>query len=107
MLFMIKNVLQKEEMIWGTWLLFAVAIAVIFWLAPLADENKPISEKETVVFKRRTRRILLLEGVLSLLLGIRGVDYCYSIIMAVTLSALLLLLYKGREALLRNIGKNE
>lgn len=107
MLFMIKNVLQKEEMIWGTWLLFAVAIAVIFWLAPLADENKPISEKETVVFKRRTRRILLLEGVLSLLLGIRGIDYCYSIIMAVTLSALLLLLYKGREALLRNIGKNE
>lgn len=107
MLFMIKNVLQKEEMIWGTWLLFAVATAVIFWLAPLADENKPISEKETVVFKRRTRRILLLEGVLSLLLGIRGVDYCYSIIMAVTLSALLLLLYKGREALLRNIGKNE
>lgn len=105
MLFLIKIVLQKEEMIWGVWLLFAAATGVVFWLAPLADENKPISEEETVVFKRRTRRILLLEGVLSLLLGIRGIDYCYSIIMAVMLSALLLLLYKGREAFLRHREK--
>ncbi len=102
MLLIIKCILQGGKIIPGIWILFVAAIAVVFFLAPLADENKPISEKETVVFKRRTRIILVLEGVISLGLGIGKSQYCYGIIMAVMLSALLLLLYKAREAVLRH-----
>lgn len=105
MLLIIKSIIQRGILIPEVWLLFAVAAAVVFLLAPLADENKPISQKEAIVFKRRTRIILLLEGAAALALGAWKIDYCYSIMMAVMLSALLLLLYKGREALLQRRKK--
>lgn len=105
MLLIIKGIVQGGELIPEVWFLFAAAMAAVFLLAPLADENKPISQTEAIIFRRRTRIILLLEGVAALTLGIRKNDYCYSIMMAVMLSALLLLLYKGREALLRRRKK--
>ncbi len=82
---------------YGMWLLFLAAAAVIFYLAPLADENKPISEKETIVFKKRTRIILLVEILLAGVLAFNHTDADYAVMMAVVLSAFLLLLHKGRE----------
>lgn len=96
-LLFLRFITQSSTLPYGMWLLFLTAAAVVFRLAPLADENKPISEKETIVFKRRTRIILILEMILAGALRVMHADYCYAVMMAVILSAFLLLLHKGRE----------
>lgn len=96
LLFM-KYFILKRNLVSGLWFLFLASIVVIFLLAPLADENKPISEKETVVFKRRARILLILETMISAILAALQIDYCYAVMMAVVLSALMLLLHKCRE----------
>ncbi|MBD5462626.1 MAG: accessory gene regulator B family protein [Lachnospiraceae bacterium] len=92
-----RTIIQSPKPMPGLWILFLIAAAVVFLLAPLADENKPISEKEAIVFKRRARLILIVEIIVSVVFGAMNVDYCYAVMMAVILSALLLLLYKCRE----------
>lgn len=99
-LLVMKYIMLGRNPVLGSWLLFLAAAAVIFLLAPLADENKPISEKEAIVFKRRTRILLLLEGAISAVLTGLHNDYCYAVILAVALCALLLLLHKAREAVM-------
>lgn len=100
MLLVMRFIIQNEVSAYGIWIPFLIAAAAVFLLAPLADENKPISEKEAMVFKRRARIILILEIVISGVLGAMHVDYCYAVMMAVILSALLLLLHKCREILI-------
>ena len=92
-----RTIIQSPKPMLGLWILFLIAAVVVFLLAPLADENKPISEKEAIVFKRRARLILIVEIIVSGVLGVMHMDYCYAVMMAVILSALLLLLYKCRE----------
>ena len=96
LLFM-KYLIQKENPFLGLWMLFFLSVVVIFHLAPLADENKPISEKEAIVFKKRARILLVFEGTFSLILAALHIDYCYAVMMAVILSAFLLLLHKCRD----------
>jgi len=64
---------------------------IIFLLAPRGDANKPLDELEKVVYKSRTRRILLVEELLILVLMFRGwnsVAICIS--MALMASSLML-----------------
>ncbi|MDE5909716.1 MAG: accessory gene regulator B family protein [Lachnospiraceae bacterium] len=96
-LLILRFITRNGVVPYGIWILFFIAAAIIFYLAPLADENKPISEKEAIVFKRRARMILILEMLLAGVLGVMHRDVCYAVMMAVILSAFLLLLYKGRE----------
>ena len=105
MLLLMKYIIQREKPISALWLVFVVAVTVIFLLAPLADENKPISEKERIVFKRRTRVLLTLEIIITVLLAALHIDYGYAVMMAVILSALLLLLHKIRERVILNRKK--
>ncbi len=95
----IKYFAVKSIMLSSIWQLFLVSIAVIFFLAPLADENKPISEKEAGFFRKRARIIVVVEAVLVLILTWFQVDYSYSIIMAIVLSAFALVLHKCVESL--------
>lgn len=81
------------------WQAFLISAVVIFLLAPLADKNKPISEKEAVVFKRRTRIILTAEIILVVILTCFGYEYRYALMAAVLVSALALVLHKAKEFL--------
>lgn len=98
-LLLIKYVLLEGIVVWSPWFVFAVSAAVIVALAPLADENKPISEKEALVFKKRTRMILLLETAIAGILAWLKSGYCYAVMMAVVFSALLLIVHKCRESM--------
>lgn len=84
------------------WQAFFVSVVVIFLLAPLADENKPISEKEAVVFKRRTRIILTAEIILIVIFTCFGWEYRYTLMASVFVSALALVLHKVKEFLSEN-----
>lgn len=98
-LLIMRTIIRDGRLVPIFWGMFFAAAAVVFLLVPLADENKPISEKEAIVFKRRARLILALEIGTAVILGIAHMDYCYAVMMAVILSAFLLLLHKGREML--------
>lgn len=105
-LLIMKYIIRERNLVSVPWLLFLISMAVIFLLAPLADENKPISEKEAIVFKRRARILLVLEAVISSVLFLLHMDYCYAVMMAVMLSALLLLLHKCRELVILHKKKS-
>lgn len=74
------------------WLLFFLSVIIIFVLAPLADKNKPISEKEAKVFKRRTRIVLSVEVIIVMVLSWLRINYVYSVMFAILLSAFALAL---------------
>ena len=97
MLWMEKHLLLEGHMTVAVWQLFLVAIPVIFLFAPLADENKPLSEKEEQIFRRRARMILLVEAALVPVLAGLKTDYGYSVMLAIIVSALMLVMYKSRE----------
>lgn len=84
------------------WQGFLVSAVVIFLLAPLADENKPISEKEAVVFKRRTRIILAAEIALVVIFTCLRWEYRYALMTSVLVSALALVLHEVKEFLNKN-----
>jgi accessory gene regulator B len=68
---------------------------VIFVLAPLEDENKPLDKKEQSVFKKRTHIVLLILTALLLLANVTGlfpVSVCLTI--TICISAFMLLLEK-------------
>lgn len=86
-LMIIKYIALKGNILVSIWQLFFMSIVVIFGLAPMADKNKPISDKESIVFKRRTRIILVAESAIVLTLAYLHSDYVYSVIFAIALSA--------------------
>lgn len=98
-LLFIKYYIIEKNITVRIWQLFLISVIVIFLLAPLADENKPISEKEAKVFKRRTRIILIAETLLVVIFTCLRVDYSYSIMMAITICAFALVLHIGRDFL--------
>lgn len=96
-LLFLKFVVLKWQMIILVILLFSLSLAVIFVLAPLADKNKPISEKEEKVFKKRTHMLLSMETALSMLLFLCKVSYGYAVMTAVIVSAFVLILQKRKS----------
>ncbi len=103
LLLFLKYIVLGKNMISGIWLLFFVSLPVIFLLAPLADENKPISEKEKNVFRKRTLLLLLVELFAVIFLVYLKNAYAYAVMTAIILCALLLVMYKCREFRMRNI----
>lgn len=99
-LLLLKYFILEGRMISAIWQLFLLSAVIIFILAPLADENKPISEKEAKVFKRRARITLISEGILAGILIYFSVDYGYAIMMAVIISAFALVLHQSKIFLL-------
>ncbi len=95
---------NMPEMIWQ---LFFVSVIVIFMLAPLADKNKPISEKEAKVFKKRTRIVLSVEVLIVMILAWLRVDYVYSVMFAIALSAFALVLQSALECMRRMRKQDE
>jgi accessory gene regulator B len=97
LLLLLKYFVLGKNMTSGIWLLFFISVPVIFLLAPLADENKPITEKEETAFRRRTRILLLIEIVMVVWLDFKRSIYAYAVMTAIILCALLLVMYKCRE----------
>lgn len=96
-LLFLKFFILKKQMTILIILLFLLSSAVIFILAPLADKNKPISEKEEKVFKKRVRMLLGMEMALSVILFLCKVSYGYAVMTAVIVSAFVLALQKWKK----------
>lgn len=83
---------------WSDFMVIGLALVagiIIFLLAPVADSNKPLDQNEVVVYKKRSRLILVLEvGILMLLLLI-GIKNIPSVI-SVSLLALSVMLIMGK-----------
>jgi len=72
--------------------------AIIFILAPVEDSNKPLDKKEIAEYKKRTRIMLLLEGLfvaLFLFLGKEAISFC----IVVSLFALSVMVIEGKVKL--------
>ena len=93
-LMIIRYIALRGGALESIWQLFFASSIVIWGLAPMADKNKPISEKEAVIFKRRARIILMTESVIVLVLAYLHSDYVYSVIFAIVLSAFALAMQK-------------
>ncbi len=89
----IKYLAMKGLMLSSIWQLFIVSAAVVILFAPLADKNRPISVKEALFFRKRTRLVIGAESVIVLILHWFRVNYSYAVIMAVILSAFALILH--------------
>ncbi len=48
---------------------FAVSGALVWWLAPVPDKNKPLDEKETVRYRKKSRQVWFTEVVLGMIFG--------------------------------------
>lgn len=60
--------LQQQESIWE-FLSYIVSFGIIWIFAPVADANKPLLEKEQVIYQKKVRKVLLL------LTGIAALTY--------------------------------
>ncbi len=60
--------LQQQESIWE-FLSYIVSFGIIWRFAPVADANKPLLEKEQVIYQKKVRKVLLL------LTGIAALTY--------------------------------
>ncbi|WP_066049015.1 accessory gene regulator ArgB-like protein [Anaerotignum propionicum] len=60
--------LQQQESIWE-FLSYIVSFGIIWRFAPVADANKPLLEKEHVIYQKKVRKVLLL------LTGIAALTY--------------------------------
>ncbi len=70
-----------------------VATCIVFLLAPVEDENKPLDKIEQIVYKRRSRwisSILLSITIILIVIGKSETAYCVSVAI-MTLAAMLVL----------------
>jgi uncharacterized membrane protein len=81
-------------------LLGLAAFGVIFVLAPVADANKPLTQKEITVYRRKAHRLLLFLLAIAALLAILKVSaFAAAIIISLDALAIMLLLgYPQRPA---------
>lgn len=73
--------------------LLGISVTIIFLLAPVEDQNKPLDETEQRVYKKRSRRIAVIlsaTAISFLVLNLYSITCC--IIIAVMASAVMLVL---------------
>src|SRR5665648_659281 len=79
-----------------------VATCIVFLLAPVEDENKPLDKIEQIVYKRRSRWIsLLLLCITIILMMIGKSETAYCIAVAIMALACMLVLGKLRNMVTR------
>jgi accessory gene regulator B len=72
-----------------------VSGTIIFMLAPVGDENKPLDEIETRVFKKRTRIVLFAEtGLICVLLVLNLAFAAVCVVVSVSIVSLMVVLGK-------------
>jgi accessory gene regulator B len=85
-----------------------VSVAIIAFLAPVADANKPLDADESRVFGRIARIVLLLEVILFSILWYNGANQAVSCItLSFAVLAGMLILGKGKESLGANSDQDE
>ncbi len=88
--------------------LTVVSGSIIWFLVPVEDRNKPLDELEKVVYRKRARKIVLAESILSLIAGFCGLKrlgMCMTMVLCVMV--LMLLLGMWKNAYLRKEGSIE
>lgn len=77
--------------LWFVAFLIIANICIVFLLAPLPDDNKPINEKERVYHRKKSRIVVLMESVVVIGMWFLDKGYSITILMAdVTVTFLLL-----------------
>lgn len=81
-------------------LILTISSVIIFLLAPVEDENKPLDEQEQIIYKNRARNILYtLLGLTIALLLIKLIQIASCILVALAMQAFMLILGKTKELL--------
>lgn len=68
---MIAALLGMKLVLWTSFICFVITLSggvIIYFLAPVEDENKPLDQMELKIYKKRTGIILLIEVVISFVL---------------------------------------
>jgi accessory gene regulator B len=84
---------------WTNFIILGLALVsgtVIYLLAPMEDENKPLSKSEVKVYKNRARVILLLELV-SIFILITNNMYAEGVCVLLSILALSIMLFMGKH----------
>lgn len=79
--------------------ILAVSVIIVFFLAPVEDENKPLDAMEQMVYKKRSRVISLVLSAIALISQILGqskITNCISV--SLLASAVMLILGKLKNA---------
>ena len=90
--------LAIKYILWTNFIMLGLALiagAIIFILAPVGDENKSLSETEIIVYKSRTRLILIVELFTMLILMQVSLFYI-SVSILISIIALSIMLVVGR-----------
>jgi accessory gene regulator B len=75
--------------------IFLPSACVVFLLAPVEDKNKPLDELEQLVYKKRSRIIVLLLSLLAaLFIGIGQIQIANCVAVSILASAVMLILGK-------------
>lgn len=86
---------------WAFWICRALMLGasiIILLLAPIADKNKPITITEHKVYKRRTRVILLIDVVITMVFDyLEKIDVCACVVLAIVFLSGMLILAKVRK----------
>lgn len=82
--------------VWG---MLGVSATIIFLLAPVEDENKPLDETEQKVYKKRSRWIAIMLSAAAIILLILKLQYIANCItVAVMASSIMLVLGKFKNS---------
>lgn len=73
----IKYTSNEQFFFWIYTVLSLISCVMIWTLSPVEDKNKTLDEQENIVYRHRTRSILFLEIILSIILY---AIHCYSIV---------------------------
>jgi accessory gene regulator B len=80
-----------------------IATCIVFLLAPVEDENKPLDKIEQVVYKRRSRwSSLLLLSITIILIMVGKFETAYCIAVAIMALAVMLILGKLKNMVTQN-----
>lgn len=86
-------------------MIFGVSFILVILLAPLPDANKPASEEELQQYRKKARVLLIVESLLGVGLLMFDIQYGYSILLAIVMSAMLLVLHCLQSKAVKKTGR--
>lgn len=86
-------------------LISLITFGIIFWLAPVGNQNKVLDTKEEQVYKKRTRKILILEETIGFLACLNNWETLVALI-SINFTIVAISLVAGRLKLLQK-GKTK
>lgn len=73
-------------------ILFLIALVVIWFMAPVESQNRPLDAEEIQVFKKRTRMVLVIEAVIFLCSLVIRIDFMSTTIFVAVMTEMFMLI---------------